>query len=34
MDADIEKHAERALAVVSLSTAALIVCFGIALAVL
>jgi hypothetical protein len=34
MDADIEKHAERALAVVSLSTAALIVCFSIALAVL
>jgi hypothetical protein len=34
MDSDIEKHAERALAVMSLSTAALIVCFSIALAVL
>jgi hypothetical protein len=34
MDRDIEKHAEQALAVVSLSTAALIVCFSVALAVL
>jgi hypothetical protein len=34
MDADIEKHTERALAVVSISTAALIVCFSVALALL
>jgi hypothetical protein len=34
MDADIEKHTERALAVLSLSTAALIVCFSVAFAVL
>ncbi len=34
MDADIEKRTELALAVVSFSTAALIVCFGIAFAVL
>jgi hypothetical protein len=34
MDQDIEKRAERALAVVSLSTAALLLCFSVALAVL
>jgi hypothetical protein len=34
MDADIKKRTEWALAVVSVSTAALVVCFSVALAVL